>query len=76
MAMKCWLVDSLHKTAVMEKWYLSHDIDGLVQERHNSIANALELCLYRTNPWHYMTFTFRYQAVTHYTPGAPITNMV
>ena len=25
-------------------------IDGLVQERHNSIANALELCLSCTNP--------------------------
>ena len=25
-------------------------IDGLVQERRNSIANALELCLSRTNP--------------------------
>ena len=29
-------------------------VDGLVQERHNSIANALELCLSCTNPsiWH------------------------
>ena len=27
------------------------DIDGLVQERHNSIANALKLCLSYTNPW-------------------------
>ena len=26
-------------------------MDGLVQERHNSIANALELCLPCTNPW-------------------------
>ena len=25
-------------------------IDGLMQERHNSIANALELCLSSTNP--------------------------
>ena len=25
-------------------------IDGLVQERHDSIANALELCLSCTNP--------------------------
>ena len=25
-------------------------IDGLVQERHNSIANTLELCLSCTNP--------------------------
>ena len=29
---------------------LSHHIDGLVQERHNSIANTLELCLSCTNP--------------------------
>ena len=27
-----------------------HNIDELVQERHNSIANALELCLSCTNP--------------------------
>ena len=27
------------------------DIDGLVQERRNSIANALELRLSCTNPW-------------------------
>ena len=74
MAMKCWLVDSLHKTAVMEKWYLSHDIDGLVQERHNSIANAN--VFFALTHQHYMTFTFRYQAVTHYTPVAPITNIV
>ena len=26
-------------------------IDGLVQERHNSIANALELRLSCINPW-------------------------
>ena len=29
------------------------DIYGLVQERRNSIANALELCLSRTNSWIY-----------------------
>ena len=29
--------------------YLEHEIDGLVQERRNSIANALELCLSCTN---------------------------
>ena len=30
-----------------------HNIDGLMQERQNSIANALELCLSCTNPiWH------------------------
>ena len=28
-----------------------NDIDGLVQERHNSIANALELRLSYTNPY-------------------------
>ena len=29
---------------------LNIQIDGLVQERHNSSANALELCLCCTNP--------------------------
>ena len=28
----------------------AHDMDGLVQEKHNSIANALELHLSCTNP--------------------------
>ena len=32
-------------------------IDGLMQERHNSIANALELCLSGTNP---LTCTYLY----------------
>ena len=27
-----------------------HHIDGLMQKRHNSIANTLELCLYCSNP--------------------------
>ena len=30
-------------------WF-KHKIGGLVQERRNSIANALELCLSCTNP--------------------------
>ena len=30
--------------------YLWHYVDGLVQERHTSTANALELCLSCTNP--------------------------
>ena len=30
-------------------WRL-HDIDGLAQDRHNSIANTLDLCLSCTNP--------------------------
>ena len=35
----------------MFKRYIdSVEIDGLVQERRNSIANALELCLSFTNP--------------------------
>ena len=29
---------------------MNYHIEGLVQERHNSIANALELCLSPTNP--------------------------
>ena len=30
--------------------HYTDEIDGLVQERRNSIANALELCLSCTNP--------------------------
>ena len=30
--------------------FIANNIDGLVQERRNSIANALELCLSCTNP--------------------------
>ena len=30
--------------------WISQHIDGLVQKRHNSIANALELCISCTNP--------------------------
>ena len=29
-------------------------IDGLMQERHGSIANTLELCLSCTNQWKYI----------------------
>ena len=32
------------------KWSIRRQIDGLVQERGNSIANALELRLSCTNP--------------------------
>ena len=39
---------------VAMSWY-HHDIDGLVQERCKSIANALELCLSCTNPSLYKT---------------------
>ena len=44
-------------------------IDGLVQERHNSIANALELCLSCTNPsiWHNDTVHLCLDAVDRYT---------
>ena len=34
----------------MEIWKLFENIDGLVQERRNSVANALELLLSCTNP--------------------------
>ena len=36
--------------------HLQLHIDGLMQERHNSIANALELCLSCTNPsiWYWI----------------------
>ena len=47
-------------------WYKDHNINGLVQERRNSIANALELCLSCTNTsiccvifaWYYAWFWF------------------
>ena len=42
------LVDSPHKEPVMQKKHFH--IDGLVQERRNSIVNALELRLPCTNP--------------------------
>ena len=35
---------------VPEKHCFCFHINGLMQERHNSIANALELCLSCTNP--------------------------
>ena len=34
----------------VSEWYIGAYIDGLVQERRNSIANALELRLSCTNP--------------------------
>ena len=47
-----------HSASLSEISYLSHSLfyrwghfDGLVQERHNSIANALELHLSCTNPY-------------------------
>ena len=41
-------VSLLIPQAEMKEW---HDhVDGLVEERHNSIANTLELCLSCTNP--------------------------
>ena len=39
--MKCWIVVTKYGNGF---------IDGLVQERHNSSANALELCFSFTNP--------------------------
>ena len=38
-------VSLVQSSKVMEKECYKHDIDGSVQERRNSIANALELCL-------------------------------
>ena len=35
----------------VELYKINNYIDWLVQERHNSIANALEFCLFGTNPW-------------------------
>ena len=34
-----------------------HNIDGLIQERRNSIANALELCFSGTNPSIWLALT-------------------
>ena len=42
----CCMIKSAWCAYIFPTWY----IDGLVQERHNSIANALELCLCYTNP--------------------------
>ena len=33
-------------------------VDGLVQERHNSIANALDLCLSCTIPLMWCVYTY------------------
>ena len=47
-----WTMDSPHKGPAVEsvsmQWW--HHVDGLVQERRNSIANALDLRLSCTNP--------------------------
>ena len=47
-----WAVWTLIHCSGLHQQTMVHiyDIDGLVQERHNSIANALELCLSCTNP--------------------------
>ena len=39
-----------------EKYPKQKQIDGLVQEKRNSIANALELCLSCTNPSKYCAY--------------------
>ena len=44
-------------------WYLTLDIDGLVQEGHNSSALAMELCLSCTNPLIY-AFSLRIEIYT------------
>ena len=41
--LKLWSVDLPHSGLVVRKAFLRHDVDGLMQERLNSIANALEL---------------------------------
>ena len=52
----CWLnepqisVSQAYSIGTSGKWEVEHYIDGLVQERRNSIANALELRLSCTNP--------------------------
>ena len=53
-------VDSPHKGSVIVKVRPWHDlIDGLVQERRNSSANALELRLSCTNPSSWFTIVFQ-----------------
>ena len=47
----------IHKVMLYETVYniFEHDVDGLMQKRCNSIANAMELHLFCTNPsmlWH------------------------
>ena len=39
-----------HKSSAALAFVPGIHIDGLVEERRNSITNALELCLSRTNP--------------------------
>ena len=54
-----------------------HKIDGLVQERRNSIANALELCLSCTNPskwWSVLAFII-YSCEMNLTGGAQNINI-
>ena len=43
-----WMLSELQQISWTSIQY--KDIDGLMQERHNSIANALELRLSSTNP--------------------------
>ena len=59
---QCW-VCTFHKSkCLLQRMQFSAYIDGLVQERRNSIANALELHLSCTNPsiqwWGYDIKTF------------------
>ena len=45
---------------------MSHEIDGLVQEKLNSIANALKLRLFCTNPSKYATVLLRFVCFDSY----------
>ena len=71
----CWIRLSL-KLKITGTWL---QLDSLVQERRNSIANALELCLSCTNPlicaecislrgtwfWMWMLYTMQSQQCSH-----------
>ena len=48
--------DRYHMTQYIENGFLIPHLDGLVQERRNCIAKALDLCLSCTNPSIYKLF--------------------
>ena len=57
-------------------WKYTDYIDGLEQERRNSIANALEFCLSCTNPTTYRLLYFVTYPITMSTdPGSLILGM-
>ena len=52
---KAWRLDVCQISELPKRASFDHDIDGLAQERHNSVANARGLRLSCTNPPIYET---------------------